>query len=203
MGVAERLSARGAAIRHLDLAPLDPDGRRLVSGLLPPLPDDLPSVTDLLLDPDGAPADPLAGQGDAEAASRPTYLLPPRRADDLHGCPPDRIAALVRLLADRPSPRPRILLASCGELPFLVVRDVAAACGRLLLFHADDAGSACRALRRETSLMLSSLPEGLRFQDLVLPFDPFQAREADWAGAIRTLADAIADGGEGIRGDAS
>ena len=179
MVAAEALSRQGFAVDYLELAPLDPDGRGLASDLLPPLPDGLPSITDLLLDLEQLPR-PATGGG-------PAYLLAPRRADDLFESPPARVAEAVRNLLLRPAEGSRVLLAVCGEVPFSLIREVARTCGCLLLVHGDDSSPACRALRHEASLMLPFLPAGLRFVERVLPIDPTRPREADWAECARVL----------------
>jgi hypothetical protein len=179
MVAAEALATRGYDVDYLEFAPLDPDGRGLAPDLLPPLPGGLPSITDLLLDPEGLPL--------STTGRSPAYLLAPRRADDLFECPPSRIAEAVRNLLLRPTSGSRLLLAVCGEVPFSLVREVARVCGCLLLVHGDDSSPACRALRHEVSLMLPFLPAGLRFVERVLPIDPTRPREADWAECARIL----------------
>jgi hypothetical protein len=190
--VAETLAARGFFVDHLELSPLDPDGRSLASVLLAPLPDGLPSITDILLDPEVLPRPAREGG--------PAYLLAPRRADDLFGCPLERIAEVVHSLCMRRRGGSRGVLAVCGEVPFSLVREVAGACGRLLLVHGTETGPACRAMRREMTLLLPSLPAGFRFTERMLPIDPTRPREIDWEECARILRSDLLSGEEAPHG---
>jgi len=187
LSAAEALSTRGFAVDHLDLTPIDPDGRSFPDLDLPSLPDVLPSISDLLLGEDAFPR-PVRPGG-------PSFLLPPRRADDLAECPPDLVAEAVRRISARPRTQLRLVLAVCGEVPFSLVREVAGTCGRILLLHGPGANAACRAMRREVSLMLPALPGDVRFQELVLPLDPLHPTVSGWQESVRRLSAALTDEG--------
>lgn len=192
LSAAEALSGQGFDVDHLDLTPIDPEGYGLPVSGLAPLPDALPSVSDLLLGADAWPRPVRAGG--------PAFVLPPRRADDLSDSPPALVGDAVRRLSARPADRMRLVLAACGEVPFSLVREVAAACGRVLLLHGPGAGAAVRALRREMALMLPDLPPDVRFSELVLPLDPLRPTVSGWTESVARLTAALASDGEARRG---
>jgi len=188
LSAAETLAARGYEVDHLDLTPIDPDGRACPDLDLTPIdPDTLPSITDLLLGEDAFPRPARPGG--------PSFLLPPRRADDLAECPPGLVAEAVRRISARPHARLRLVLAVCGEIPFSLVREVAGTCGRILLLHGPGANAACRAMRREVSLLLPALSGDVRFHELVLPLDPLRPTVSGWSESIRLLSAALTDEG--------
>ncbi len=192
LSAAESLASRGFEVDHLDLTPIDPDGHAYPELDLPPLPDALPSISDLLLGEDAFPRQVRPGG--------PAFLLPPRRADDLAECPPEQVAEVVRRISLRPRAQLRLVLAVCGEVPFSLVREVAGACGRILLLHGPGAGAACRSMRREVSLMLPGLPGDVRFREIVLPLDPLRLTVSGWAESVRLLSAALSDEGRATRG---